>query len=315
MKKKIIQLVDGVGYIRNNCFQSQLASSLAKECDLVQVELSHILNNTVRPEADGFISCLKQRSIDRHAAGVAAWLRGAPLVVYDQDPWQAYMDDSPHKGAFDRIAARINVASFALTTQWWVDFVRSRGLPSDFVRMWVLPHHCDRGPAYVDRPGIAGFIGTVHPRRRVMIDIVERGGIPVYVSSTSLAYPDFLQEMGKLRSFIHNEDMPIYIDGKEFNFNTGMWVKDIEAVARGCFSIRGKGEGSETYLAGLSTVKLYDNLEQVPDIIRGIEKMDPSERQATIDADVKRVRDSDVWAVTAQELIRLSLIPKQQHTA
>lgn len=308
--KKIVQLVDTVNYVRNNCFQAQLASALGRECHLEQVELAHVLGNGARPDADGFISCLKQRTLDRHAAAVGNWLRRAPLVVYDQDPWQSYMDDSPHKGSYGRIFANINVATFALTTKWWVDYLKAKGLPSDFVRMWVLPHYCERGLPYVDRTIVTGFIGTVHPRRRLLINIVEKDGIPVHVGPNSLAYPDFLREMGKLRIFIHNEDMPIYLDGAEHNFNTGMWVKDIEAVARGCYSIRSQASGSETYFAGLNTIRLYETIDQVPDIIRSIEAMDPGERQAAIDADVEAIFKNDTWATTARDLIRLSL-PKQ----
>lgn len=306
--KTIVQLVDSISYIEANCFQHQLRKSLWEACDLVQIEISDILIGRHRPPADGFISCLKQRTLMKHAQSVGSWLDGRPIVAYDQDPWQSYMDDSPYKGAYDHIVKHINVSAFALSTKWWVDFVSSRGLPAVFTRMWVLPEYCVQTTPYVNRIDLAGFVGSVHPRRKMLLDIIESGGIKTSVLATSsLGYAEFLTELSKLKCFVHNEDMTIIVDGKELNFNTGMWVKDIEAASQGCFSIRGKGDGSNTYFEGLQTVMLYDHIDQVPDVIRSIEAMDPNVRQAMIDHSVNVIRTNDVWSHTALDLVNLSL--------
>jgi hypothetical protein len=302
--KTILQLVDTVSYVRANCFQHQLAASLNEVCNLVQIELRAVLNHDPQPFADGIISCLKQRTVDRHLVNLQRWLDGRPIVIYDQDPWQAYMDDSPYKGTYDRVIQALNVKTFALTTQWWVDFLHTRGLPSTFVRMWVLPQYCVSRSSYLDRTKLAGFVGSVHPRRQVLLAIIEGAGIKTSVlHSNSLSYDTFLHELSKLRCFIHNEDMPVFVDGQQLNFNTGMWVKDVEAASQGCFSIRGKGEGSETYLDALGTVLLYDDISQTPDIINNIEKMDPNERQSLIDRTVEHIRQSNKWQETAFTLI------------
>jgi len=304
--KNIVQLVDTIDYVRSNCFQHQLEIALDQKCNLIQVELKDILYAPSSP-ADGFISCLKQRTLMRNSEAVGKWLKGASLVVYDQDPWQSFMDDSPFKGAYHHIMQHVNVKSFALTTQWWVDYLASVGMPSTFVKMGVLSRYCVQRPEYLERKNTVGFVGSVHPRRKMLLDAIESSGIKTSVlASNSLAYPEFLEKLSELRIFVHNEDMLIYVDGKELNFNTGMWVKDVEAASQGCFSIRSKAQGSETYLEGLNSVILYDNIEQVPDIIREIESMNATKRQSIIDHAVAQITEEDAWSGTARKLIELA---------
>lgn len=308
--KTVVQLVDTKEYIRGNCFQHQLALSLDEECDLIQVELSSILSGHPQPRADVFVSCLKQRTLDKHLASVKQWLNGKSITIYDQDPWQAYMDDSPYKGAYDRFVSELNVKTFALTTDWWVKFLQVRGMPATFVRMWVLPEYCVTRLPYVFRDDIAGFVGTVHPRRQQLLDIIEASGIKTSVlRSNSLEYGMFLTRLSMLRIFVHNEDMPIFVDGQEHNFNTGMWVKDIEAASQGCFSIRNADAGSASYFNGMPQVdgqgliRLCEKIEDVPEMIRDIERMDPDKRQNLIDRTREYIRQSDRWKETAKILI------------
>lgn len=303
--RTIVQLIDSVPYIRENCFQHQLAHALGKHCRLVQIELRDIIENKPVVAHDGVISCLKQRTLMKHAPEARALFGSEPIVVYDQDPWQAYMDDSPYKGAYEYIAAHLNVRAFAMTTQWWVDFVKSKGHPTMFAKMGVLPEYCVPRKRYVERSALVGFVGSVHPRRRALLDVIEASGVPTSVLQTnSLMYASFLDELAKLRVFVHNEDMTYTVDdGYQLNFNTGMWVKDIEAASQGCFSIRGKGDGSMTYLEGAETVFLYDNMSEVPGIIKHIEAMDENERQSMIDRTVGVIKGSDVWSKTALSLI------------
>lgn len=301
---KPIHLVDSFEYAQGNCFQHQLWKALDNEVEHCSLAgLPAAMDHGPRP----IISCLKQRTLMGMADWVAANVWDSPIVVYDQDPWQSYMDDSPYKGAYEHIATRLNVKSFALTTKWWADFVDGKGLPSTFVRMWVLPEYVVPRSSYVDRQNVAGFVGSVHPRRQQLLDIIEDHGIKTSILRTnSLAYPSFLSELSKLRIFVHNEDMTYTVEnGRELNFNTGMWVKDVEAASQGCFSIRGKGEGSDTYLTSLKTVVLYDDIKQVPDIIKSIERMDSDERQDSIDETVRIIRETLVWEETARALLEL----------
>lgn len=301
---KIAHIVDSTQYVANNCFQHQLAAGLRDSCDeLVTVDLATVLRGEDLV-ADGYVSCLKQRTLFAHGKAIGRWLRDRPVVVYDQDPWQAYMTDSPYVGAYDVISRHVNVRSFALTTKWWADYVAIRGHKTMFAKMGVLPEYCARNDAYVQRKHVAGFVGTVHPRRQQILDIVTNAGItPSVLNTSSLSYRAFLSQLSQLRVFVHNEDMSYAIDdGSQLNFNTGMWVKDVEAASQGCFSVRGKGEGHETYVGDLKTVLLYDSIDQVPDIIRAIEGIDVDERQAMIDDAVNQIRNENTWHRTASAL-------------
>lgn len=302
---QVIDLVDSIEYTRSNCFGHQLHYSLHNECsDIVTVPLNKIHNY---PNPKRILSRLKQRTLFKNAEQIRDWCRDTPVVVFDQDPWQAFMDDSPYKGAYSHIMKFINVKSFALTTQWWVDYLNNTGMPSTFAKMGILPQYCVKRPDYLDRQSVVGFVGSVHPRRQQLLDIIENSGIRTNVLRTnSLAYPEFLKNLSNLRIFVHNEDMTFFVDGKELNFNTGMWIKDVEAMSQGCFSIRSKANGSESYLDKLSSIKLYDNIEQVPDIIRKIESMNVSERQKMIDNTVLQIFKENVWANTSRKLIELT---------
>ena len=115
---------------------------------------------------DRVLSVLRLRTLVRLAGSVARLLGDRPLYVYEQDVWQAFMDDSPYKGAYGQLAAQLNIAAFLVTSRWWHDFVVARGLRAKFVRMGMLPEYCDAGPAWEDRPIRLGFQGTLHPHRR-----------------------------------------------------------------------------------------------------------------------------------------------------
>lgn len=298
--KQVIDLVDSVEYATSNCFGHQLSSVLDQFSNVRRVPLASI-HQQQRP--DLIVSRLRQRTLLRECNSIGKWARDTPMVIFDQDPWQAYMDDSPYRGAYDVIAENINVKFFALTTKWWADFVNDKGHPSKFVRMWVLQEYCDVGRPFEERIA-AGFIGSLHPRRKELVDICKKAGVDVNViKGNSLPYVPFLKEMSRLGIFVHNEDMPIYVDGKELNFNTGMWVKDVEAISRGCFSIRSKADGWDTYLSGLETAVLYDNIRDVPDLIRAIQVMDPEERRNAALRSVQAVQKANVWHETALSLI------------
>ena len=209
------------------------------------------------------------------------------------------MDGSPYKGVYERAVGRLNVDSFAVTTSWWADFIAQKGLPSRFVRMWVLPEYCSDDPAFVDRPVPVGFVGALHPYRRQLFDRLEEMGTNVIVQGGGLGYADYLKALSGLQVFVHNEDAPITIDGQPANLNVGLWIKDVEAAARGCFTIRNRGVGENTYLAEIRTAFVYDDPAEVPDLIADIQRMDPKGRQTLIDATVENIRKADGWLETA----------------
>lgn len=296
----IIDLVDTIEYATTNCFAHQLTRALQKQPRVVTVQLSE-LHNYPRPEA--VICRLKQRTLHRTVDQLRELLKDTPVNVFDQDPWQAFMDDSPYKGAYEKAAQRLNVRTFALTTRWWTEFLQQRGLPSTFVRMWVLPEYCSSQPTYADRAINAGFIGGLHPHRKQLFDQLEELGTQVNVmGGNSLPYERYMQALSNIRVYVHSEDSPIVVDGKAMSLRDGFWARDVEVASRGCFAIRNRGKEHETYLEGIESVFLYDEPDDVPKLISDIETMDPNLRQDILDRSVEYIRQSDRWQETANVL-------------
>lgn len=298
--KRIIDLVDSIEYTTSNCFTHQLCRTLNRIPGVETVEVASI---NVHKRPDLIVSRLKQRTLQRIAPDLARWAQDTPVVVYDQDPWEAFRDGSPHKGSYQTIYDNLNVVTFAVTTKWWSDFIVRHGLPATFVSMWVLPEYCDSGPPFETRETPLGFIGSVHPYRKELFSQLLDRDIHVSIRPGGLGYRGYLDGLSKIGCFVHSEDRPLIIDGEVTNLNVGLWIKDVEAAARGCFSIRSRGSGSETYLGGIGTVMLYDSLSEVPDIIEGIMKIDPKERQRLIESTVDHIRKADRWEATARTLV------------
>jgi len=304
---RILQLVDTIEYIESNCFQHQLLKSLrqvaqVESCTLAGVERALDMGN--RP----VVCCLKQRSLARSLDMLEHHLGSTPVVIYDQDPWQAYIDDPSYvgRGVYERAVEQLNVKAICVTTQWWADFLKERGLPAVFVRMWMLPEYCDAKPTYEERSIPVGFVGTVHPHRQKLFDQLEDLGVVVNVQKGGLSYWNYLKELSNIQVFIHSEDSPITCEGKELNLKDSLWIKDVEAAARGCFTIRNAGAGADTYYSGCKTTFLYEDPKQVLDILDRIQKMDPRERQSLIDETVGYIWGSNRWEETARTLVTLA---------
>lgn len=303
---RILQLVDSIEYIEANCFQHQLLKGLRGVAQVETVALSaldRIFDHGVHP----VVCCLKQRTLHRELDRLAEQLLTVPVVVYDQDPWHGFMDDSPYKGVYQQAAQKLNIKSFAVTTKWWADYITDQGLPCEFVRMWVLPEYCSRTPIYEDRSINVGFIGALHPHRRALFDRLDDLGVQVNVQAgSSLPYKDYLNALSGIRVFIHSEDNGISCSGQPLNLKDALWIKDIEAAARGCFTIRNRGEGSDTYYAGCNTTLLYDDPGEIPGLLEGIERMQKNERQSLINDTVGFIQGSDRWQETARTLVHLA---------
>lgn len=302
--KHVLHIVDSRDYVEANCFQHQLADTLRDRDDMqlwtVAYDELHELPKATG-SFDAVVSCLKQRTLFRHAERLKDYVGRTPIVVYDQDPWESFRDGSPFKGAYQHIASHLNVKSFAVTTQWWADYITQRGMPAMFVPMWVLPEYCDAG-TFDNRNISLGFLGTIHAHRAVLFDRLASMGLTTVVRQSALPYRRYLQALSDIQVFIHSEDNPITIDGEPANLNVGLWIKDVEAAARGCFTIRNRAEGWETYLKDVPTALLYDDPAEVPSLLEGIRKMDASERQLLIQRTVEFIRRSDRWAETARLL-------------
>lgn len=298
---KLIDLVDSIEYTTTNCFTHQLHAALHAVDPTIQTVALNDIENHPRP--DRVICRLKQRTLCRYIDRLRRWLGDTPIVIFDQDPWEAFRVGSPYRGAYLTIARYLNVQTFAVTTKWWADYVAHLGLPSMFVRMWVLPEYCSSTPPHIDRLVPVGFVGSLHSYRRELFKRLEQLGTNVIVQAGGLGYADYLKALSRLQVFVHSEDSSVELPNRQANLSAGLWIKDIEAAARGCFSIRNRGSDSETYLDGVGTVLLYDDPTEVPGLLNRIQKMDPGERQSLIDGTVEYIKKANRWLETASALV------------
>lgn len=301
--RRILHIVDSYDYAKKNCFQHQLLNTLSSIQYVETKQLNEVLGHNLSRKYDLVVSCLKQRTLKAMSPQLQMSLADTPVVVYDQDPWESFRDVSLNRSAYNIIINHLNVKTFAVTTKWWSDFIRNQGMPSIFVKMWVLPEYCQSEPLFTDRSITTGFIGTVHPHRKKLFDELETLGTNVIVQSGGMNYKGYLESLSRMQCFIHSEDSSINACGRQTNLGVGLWIKDVEAAARGCFSIRNRGSDSETYLDGIKTVMLYDDPSEVPALIEQIQSMDPEKRQSLIDETVQFIKSVDNWQETVQLLI------------
>lgn len=265
---KLVHLIDSHEYVTGNCFQHQLLEHLQDQCDdYVAVQARDIESGTQIPEGDVILNTLKLRSTFRLRSHLGKALGTRPVYVYDQDPWESFVDSGTYRGAYASIGNSMNVASFLITSKWWSDFVMSQGYMTKFVPMWPLLKYCDEGPVWTTRSINLGFQGTLHPHRKRAVEQLRGMGLDVTVLPSN-TYQNFLANLSNMQFFFHEEAGEQWtIDGKPIVKNC-VWVKEIEAAARGCFALRKHEPESEAYnvknIAGIIT---YSSIEEVPSII------------------------------------------------
>jgi hypothetical protein len=301
--KRLLLLVDSRSYIRSNCYQHQLAATLARHFDVRMLSVREIKTIPLVRLAnyDVILSVMRLRTVSALLDRLARFLRDRPVFIYEQDIWHAFMDDSPYRGAYHRIAGKLNVRAFLATSNWWRDYAASQNLPVRFVRMGMLPEYCVSGPEWNARSIRLGFQGSLHPHRKAFFQRLADMRLPVQ-TLPSAPYRTYLDNLHSMRIYIHNEDDCWLVDGKRIARNA-LWIKETEVASRGTFVIRDYEEEAEAYgISELPTVMPFRSIEEVPEIVHRIEAMDPSERRDRMVASAETMRRRDDWATVVHAL-------------
>jgi len=150
---RLVHLIDSYEYVRSNCWQHQIYDALKEHFGVgyAAVTLQETLGAHV-PECDVVLSTLKLRTVYRNREQLKEYLGGKEVCVYDQDPWEAFIDQGSFLGAYEGIDASLNVRTFINTSKWWSDYVDAQGMLSEFVRMWPKVEYCSSEPAWRHRP-------------------------------------------------------------------------------------------------------------------------------------------------------------------
>lgn len=237
---RLLVIVDSHEYARSNCYIHQLLTTLERNAETTVLTLydvrrfGHWHDIT---KFDRILLCLKLRTTVREIELVSKFLGNTPVYYYEQDVWECFSDQATYPGSYQMIASAINIKSFLNTSKWWSDHVNSKGLPSKFVNMWMLPEYCSADPQWSTRKVDVGFCGQLHPYRRELFELLQREGINVH-HFPSGDYQHYLRCLSKMKIFVHSEQVNWSVDGTMLDGPNALWIKDIEAAARGCVSMR-----------------------------------------------------------------------------
>lgn len=292
---KLEVLVDSLEYIRHNCYQHQVLMTLERRFDVKIVPLSSILTRRYDGCSDTILSCLKLRTICGNLYHIKRYLNNHPIFIYEQDPWESFKDDSPYRGCYDRINSTLNVFSFLNTSGWWSDYINKKDIPSKFVKMGVLPEYCLHTP-WEKKDIDLGFCGQIHPYRRAFFEYLSGEGLEVAILPTT-SYKGYLNHLSRIKVFAHCENVNWIVDGKKVKANS-MWIKDIEACARGCISIRDFEK--ESFLHGsieeVPSKMSYESFESACHIIRSVLKRSDRENNEIAKRSISYIENNLVWS-------------------
>jgi len=292
MKLNLHVIIDDYQYVKNNCFQHQLFKTLQNETNMTFSTMSDVNLRNKIPSCDKILSCLKLRTLDKNIHIIKKYLNDKEIFIYEQDPWESFKDDSPYKGSYKKIYDELNVKSFLNTSKWWSDFINDKGIKSTFVKMWVLPEYCSFTPLWKNREIDIGFCGQIHPYRKNFFDFLKSKNINVTILKQS-SYEGFLENLSKIKIFIHNEQVEWIVDSKKLQANA-LWVKDIEAASRGCISIRDYEKEHENYANNITSILTYKNFEESIQLIQKTLN-DVEETQSKINSSVEFIKNDEGW--------------------
>lgn len=238
--RRVVHIVDSLEYVRTNCFQHQLLDGLTRACrgGLWTASLDEVLRMpAVVKDFDRAVCCLRMRTLHRRLEELSGALGTLPVVVYDQDPWESFKADGACNGAYARAVDALDVKLFAVTTHAWEARLRRLGFNSRHVRMGMLPGHCTSSPGWTERPVDVGFVGQLHPYRLELFEALRARGVRVELVSGG-SYARYLEALSRIKVFVHREAGEYDVAGERVQYAEGLWAKDVEAIARGCVSVR-----------------------------------------------------------------------------
>jgi len=309
-EKKILYLVDNINYIKENCFQSQLYNAMRYTCQVHPLEVYPAITWPFKhlylrlDSYDKVISVLRLRTLNKVWPRLKSFLNGVPLTIYDQDPWEAFIDSSPIKGFYHTLNEQLNLASIYVTAPWWANKLKSNGFPADFVRMGMEPKWCNPGIDFESRKILLGFRGALHDHRKIIFEKFRSAGLDVKIESGRLDYAGYMEYLQNLKFFAHDESaLPWICDGESISRSTGMWIKSIETASRGTFCLRDYHVEGEAYnLSNMPLIRCYKTPEDAAGIVDEILSMNKNLRREMQIETVNKIRTQYDWLETAHKL-------------
>jgi hypothetical protein len=307
-KKHVLQIVDSIGYVQANCYQHQLLKKLQEHAYIYLVTYDDVISgksDDLIEQVDQIVSTLKLRTIDRIKGELAKSLKNKSIIMYDQDPFEAFRLDGAYLGAYNRINQVLDVKTYVTTVKIYADYMRSQGMNAKFAYIWMLPEYCNEGKQFVDRKVNAGFMGSLYPWRKSLFEDLSKLNVNVFCDGSHRSHSQYMDELFNYRVFMCSHSSKLKHNDVNLDHDRhGMWHKDIEVAARGCFSISENSHCRSTYVTDeMKSIINFDYVDQIPDILNSIEKLDVEERQQMIKQTVEAIKKEDRWKRTAEIIL------------
>lgn len=301
---KLLWLIDNLDYIAGNCFQHQIQRTLEREFDITYASLNEIIASQIDKKYDKIFCSIKARNVFKYVREIQCFLNGNEVIIYDQDPWEGFVDDGICTGHYHQSNAHLNVKSFFVTSKWWSDYVHEQvGVPTTFVKMGILPEYCQWKP-WKERKTHLAFKGKMHAHRKVFFDELKLRNIDVTIDTSSSNYRDFLNYLSNCGIYVHSEERTFIVNGEKLDYN-GIWIKEIEAASQGCFVLRNYEDEAKAYdVDEISTIirfKTLDDIEGFLDIVATMteKRLDRITKEA-----VEKIRLDDNWTNSLAKSIK-----------
>jgi hypothetical protein len=318
-------------YIRNHCFISQLIAALeyvdgpqsyyfthpekrrALEVDGLWRDLSSNFRFWKHSNSDSgpVLLVLPQRVIQDKLYDLCKLIDDRPVIIYDEDPWRSYEMSSPTLGSLKRFQKCFNLIKIYVPSFFWHARLRNDGLNAEFFRMGIDPkltNKCING--FRERSIGLAFRGTLRPHRREIFDKLNRQGLDVRVFAESLKHKEYLTWLRKVKVFIHDESGAWECStgsSELISMSTGMWARDVEIAAQGCFVIRNFHIESESYdMSKIPLVKLYKDLDDVKEIYDEILNLSHDEVTEIQRASLLEIQSRQDWISLATKICNIA---------
>ena len=300
-KQRLFVFILNKRYAKNNCYISQILESLTFYFDVKLLELHKLKYYDLRSSPFPVLCLLQMRLLLSNIDEIARFYGSKEILVYDQDPWESFIDEGSIKNAYRIVYDQLNVSCFLNTSLWWTNFINDKNFPSRFIQMGVLPRLCTVGNDWNTRSNRIFFQGTLHPYRYAFFNKLEKLGLPLFLDK-SVRYQKFLKNLRSERFFVHIGAE--WLIDETITQSNCCWIKDIEAASQGCFSIRNiDDEYRSSNIKDLSMVFPYDDLHEIPEIINRINVMPDAERDQLIKNDFNLIKTTFNWNTLSETIV------------
>lgn len=271
-------------------------------------KLQNFRSFKVKPKAYDFVlSTVRQRILFNHIQFLRRLIGDLPLRIYDQDPWENYIDYSQSNGCYSIISSQFDLREIFVTSNFWKSYIEKNDqIRSTFVKMGMLPDLCNVGLAIRDRRLKVEFRGTLHPHREKFFRELQASGLEFKINTEIFSYAGYLRYLRSLGIFVHDESGFWVCQGKQIPMSTGMWIKDIEIASQGCFSVRNYYPECESYsVDNIPLIQFYREPAEAKELITRITQLPTHELSEIQRKSVDFIKGTNSWASTVRVMLDL----------